>query len=246
MKRLLFSSIIVLMVWSSYSWAQPSAPDISMYLSQIESGQSEQVKAEIPDLLKKYPNNPGVLYLQALTTSDGAEAVRMYQSIVDNFPRSEWADDALYKVYQFYYAIGLYRTAEMKMSQLKREYPTSKYVSSSAGMETKDLAEEKETPVPDPTTGKVEDAATSEEPKTEAPQGQFALQVGAYSTQVNAEKQKLFFEDQGFAVDVINKVKNGKSLYLVLVGAFATYDLAKAKGLEIKKAYNIDSIVVSR
>jgi len=49
--------------------------------------QEDQVKAEIPSLLSKYPNNPGVLYLQAQTTSEGAEAVRIYQSIVDNFPR---------------------------------------------------------------------------------------------------------------------------------------------------------------
>ena len=74
---------------------------------------------QLPALLSKYPNHPGVLYLQGLLTKEGAEAVRIYQSIVDNFPKSEWADDAVYKTYQFYYSLGLFRTAELKMNQLK-------------------------------------------------------------------------------------------------------------------------------
>ena len=47
-------------------------------------------------------------------------------------------------------------------------------------------------------------------------------------------------------MEVINKVKQNRSLYLVLVGNYATYDDAKTKGADIKKKYNIDSIVVQR
>ena len=106
--------------------AQSADAEVTKYLAMVQDGKMDQVKAEIPSLLSKYPNNPGVLYLQAQTTSEGAEAVRIYQSIVDNFPASEWASEALFRVYQFYYALGLYRTAEMKMAQLKKNYPASK------------------------------------------------------------------------------------------------------------------------
>lgn len=213
-------------------------PQVSQYVAMIESGQTDPVKSELPTLLVKYPNNPGVLYVKALLTPEGAEAVRIYQGIVDNYPKSEWADDALYKVHQFYEAIGLYRTAELKMNQLKKDYPTSKYLLVVAGeeIETKNLPEEKETT----TTGQEN---TQIRPVS---QGQFSLQVGAYTTTVNAEKQKLFFEDLGYPVEVINKVKDGRSLYSVNIGNFATYDEAKAKSAEIKKKYNIDSFVVAR
>jgi hypothetical protein len=103
-------------------------PNIESHLAAIERGQADEVRGELPALLKNYPNNPGVLYMQALLTSDGAEAARLYQKIVDKHAGSNWADDALWKVYKFYSAIGLDRTAEIKLEQLKTQYPDSKYL----------------------------------------------------------------------------------------------------------------------
>lgn len=224
--------------------AQGTDPDINSYIARIDNGQGEGVRAEIPSLLSKYPNNPGVLYLQGLVTADGGEAVRIYQSIVDNFPRSEWADDALYKVYQFYYALGLYRTAELKMDQLRKEYPSSKHLKVASEPVTKDLAEER---VPPPPASPVQDTVAQpvQEPVT-PPALRFALQVGAFTTQVNAEKQKQFFEQLGYPVEVLNKVKDNRALFLVWVGTYPTYEEAKAGGAEIKKKYNVASIVISR
>ena len=108
-------------------FGQSSEPDIQKRLEMIEQGQGEQVKAELPTLLTNYQNNPGVMYLQGVLTTDGTEAAKIFQSIVDNFPKSEWADDALSKLYQYYYSIGLYKTADQKMAQLKQEYPYSAY-----------------------------------------------------------------------------------------------------------------------
>ncbi len=216
---------------------QSGGPDIGKYLGMISSGQADDVRREIPSLLSQYPNNPGVLYLQGLVTADGAEAVRIYQSIVDNFPRSEWADDALYRVYQYYYALGLYRTAELKLEQLKRDYPDSPVLPKAGG-------------VPMPGEAKRPDTTAGQEPKaarsTDSPQQQFTLQVGAYTTQVNAEKQKLFFEDLGYPVDVGSKMKDNKSLFIVLVGSFSSAEEARAKADEIKQKYNITSLVVTK
>ena len=236
----LFFLITLLLSFTSGSPAQDSDPDISEYLSMVKGGQVEQVREELPSLLSKYPNNPTVLYLQGLVMSNGAEAVRIYQSIVDNFPQSEWADDALYKVYQFYYALGLYRTAEIKLKQLKKGYPESEYIQGTSEAEPTSITKEKGLLASEPPP------ADSEEPRMDVVQGQFALQVGAYSIQVNAEKQKLFFEDLGYPVEVINKVGGSQSLFLVLVGNYTTYDEAKAKEAQIKNTYNIDSFVVSR
>ena len=242
--------------------AQESGPDVGKYLTMIDNGQAEQVRNELPALMTKYPNNPGVLFIQGRLTKDGAEAVRIYQSIVDNFPKSEWADDALNKVYQFYYALGLYRTAEMKLAQLKRDYPASKYVTRSTEVNTKGFAEEKEQPSapagdttvpaqqadipPSPDRPAADVAVKPGGTVPERSTDQFALQVGAYSSEVNAEKQKVFFESLQFPVEVNTKVKSGRSLYIVRIGNFASYDDAKAKGEEIKKKYNIDSIVVTK
>ncbi len=70
--------------------------------------------------------------------------------------------------------------------------------------------------------------------------------MGAYSARENAEKQRLFFEDQGFPVEVINRVKDSQSLFLVFVGNYLTYDEAKSRIAEIRKRYGVESFVVSR
>jgi hypothetical protein len=63
---------------------------------------------------------------------------------------------------------------------------------------------------------------------------------------VNAEKQKLFFEDLGYAVEIGSKMKENRSLFIVLVGTFATADEARAKADEFKQKYNIVSLVITK
>jgi cell division septation protein DedD len=255
MKSFLFA--VALLCGASLLPAQEAGPDIENYLTRIEKGEAGQVRSEFPSLLSRYPNNPGVLYLQGVLTTDGTEAVRVYQSIVDNFPKSEWADDALNKVYQFYYAIGLYRTAEIKLNQLKTDYPQSKFVTGLVKTDTRNLQEESQPP--EPVSTEKPPVAVSTQPGVEKPEdrpslqaateilrGQYTLQVGAYSSQVNAEKQKLFFEDLSYSVEVINKVRDGRALFVVLVGDYKTADVAKLKGAEFKTKYNINSMVVTR
>jgi len=217
--------------------AQSADAEVAKCLAMLQNGQMDQVKAEVPSLLSKYPNNPAVLYLQAQTTSEGAEAVRIYQSIVDNFPQSDWAPEALFKVYQFYYALGLYRTAEMKMTQLKKNYPNSKRASGGGEVDTGGLPEDR------PVQAGSATPAAGDAPAS-AP-AHFTLQVGAYTTQANAEKQKAFFEERGYTVEMISRVKENKSLYLVLVGTYPSAEEAKAQGAEIKAKFHIDSIVTT-
>ncbi len=209
-------------------------PDIQRRLEQIERGQEEAVKAELSTLMTNYQNHPGVLFLQAVLTTDGTEAVKIYQSIVDNFPKSEWADDALYKLYQYYYSIGLYKTADQKFDQLKRDYPFSAYAS-------------------DEKQPKDRKASTQDQPSVikkpasvEKYAALFTVQVGAFSTLQNAEELRTRFEREGYVSNIFTIVKNGKKLHKVWVGEFQTQDEAKRFSGEMKKKFNLDSMVVSR
>ena len=209
-------------------------PDIRRRLEMIEKGQAEAVRAELPSLMTNYQNNPGVMYLQAVLTTDGAEAAKLYQNIVDNFPKSEWGDDALYKLYQYYYSIGLYKTADQKLTQLKEEYPFSAYaVENNPAVEEKQAAKEKPTVLKP--KGSVPKYATN-----------FTVQVGAFSTLQNAGELKTKFEKEGFQSNIFTIVSNGKKLYKVWVGEFQTYDEARRFTAEIKNKFNLTSIVVSR
>jgi cell division septation protein DedD len=219
--------------------------DVQRYIGMVNNGQVEEVRQEIAMLLEKYPNNPGVLYVQGLVAKDGAEAARIYQSIVDNFPKSKYADGALYRVYQFYYALGLYRTAVLKMNQLKRDYPGSRYLKPEA-KESVSLPEEAEPPTAVAPMPEHSPVAVNPREQTSVTPTSFSLQVGAYGTQTNAEKQRKFFVALGYSVEMVTKVRDTKTLYVVLIGNFGSYEEAKAKGAEIKRKHNIDSMVVPR
>lgn len=209
-------------------------PDIRRRLEMIEKGQADAVRAELPSLMTNYQNNPGVMYLQGVLTTDGAEAAKIYQSIVDNFPKSEWGDDALYRLYQYYYSIGLYKTADQKLVQLKEEYPFSAYATEhNLVLEEKPPAKEK--PAVIKSTGTVPKFTTN-----------FTVQVGAFSTFQNAEELKIKFEKEGYSSNIFTMVSNGKKLYKVWVGEYQTYEEAKRFTAEIKKKFNLISIVVSR
>lgn len=209
-------------------------PDIRYRLELIEKGQVELVRSELPTLMTNYQNNPGVLYLQAVLTTDGTEAAKMYQNIVNNFPKSEWADDALYKLYQYYYSIGLYKTAEQKLNQLKEEYPFSAYASEQV-MTTEEKSLPKEKPAITETS-----TASSKFSTT------FTVQVGAFSTYENANELKSKFEKEGLTANIFTIVSQGKKLHKVWVGEFQSYEEAKKLSAEIKKRFNLSSIVVSR
>ena len=45
--------------------------NIDLYLSLIDEGKTEGVMETLPELISKYPNDPGVIYIKALMTEDG-------------------------------------------------------------------------------------------------------------------------------------------------------------------------------
>jgi hypothetical protein len=44
---------------------------------------------------------------------------------------------------------------------------------------------------------------------------------------------------------MISRVKENKSLFLVLVGTYPSAEIAKAKGAEIREKFHVDSIVTT-
>lgn len=229
-----FMLVFILYVQPLQAQTSNREPDINHRLEMIEKGQGEAVRAELPSLMTSYQNNPGIMYLEAVLSTDGTEAAKLYQNIVDNFSKSEWGDDALYKLYQYYYSIGLYKTAEQKLAQLKEEYPFSAYATEQNPLTIK-KPEVKDKPADVKPKGTVPKFATN-----------FTIQVGAFSTLQNAGELKTKFEREGYQSNIFTIVSHGKKLHKVWVGEFQTYAEAKKFAAIIKKKFNLTSMVVSR
>ncbi|HVN47345.1 MAG TPA: SPOR domain-containing protein, partial [Bacteroidota bacterium] len=126
------------------------------------------------------------------------------------------------------------KTADQKLQQLKEEYPYSAYAT--------------EQPIsPEPKSASKEKPITLKQKNTvQKFAAGFTVQVGAFSTLPNASDLKEKFEKEGYTANIFTIVSNGKKMHKVWVGEFQNYDEAKRSALDIKKKFNLSSIVVSR
>ncbi|NUN68652.1 MAG: SPOR domain-containing protein [Bacteroidetes bacterium] len=243
--RLIHITAALLLAVSALS-AQLSEQEVRRRLDLIHSGGMDRVRAEVSGWLRTSPNDPGVLYLDAYTTQNGDQAVKKYQSLVDRFPDDVWADDALYKVYQYYYAVGLYKTADAKMNQLNQQYPNSIFSQNEAkpseiGIQKAPALQPVQI-VPAPEE-KNESAAPVQAPVT----GNFVVQVGVYSQESAAAAQaQSLTASVGRPAMVFQKQSGGKIVFAVAFDGFAEERLAKVFGAELKEKFNIDWYVVKR
>ena len=101
------------------------AQDISRYYQDIREDNIDKVRRFLPDLIRKYPHNPDVLFLSALVEPDGDKALLIYKDVMSQYPNSSRADDALAKIIEYMYTKGLYQKTIDYSKQLITKYPNS-------------------------------------------------------------------------------------------------------------------------
>ncbi|MEE8336299.1 MAG: SPOR domain-containing protein [Candidatus Neomarinimicrobiota bacterium] len=100
-----------------------SAQDINLYLSLLERGHIREVQDNIPELLSRYPYNPGIKYIQALVTLKGDSSYTLYREIIDEYPNSSYASEAALKIGEYLFARGLYSQSSTQLKEYLFVYP---------------------------------------------------------------------------------------------------------------------------
>ena len=118
MKRL-----AIILIFFSFAYSQ----NINLYLTLIEKGRYDEVRENIPDLLSRYPNEPGVKYIQALINNDGDASLAQYKKVIENFPDSEFASQSSIKIGEYFFARGLYSQASAQLKKSIFDYPKSDF-----------------------------------------------------------------------------------------------------------------------
>ena len=115
--------IPIILLFFSFAHTQ----NINLYLTLIEKGRYEEVRENIPDLLSRYPNEPGVKYIQALINNDGDASLAQYKKVIENFPDSEFASQSSIKIGEYLFARGLYSQASAQLKKSILDYPKSDF-----------------------------------------------------------------------------------------------------------------------
>ena len=238
--------------------------NVEMYLSLIHEGQSEGVKENLPELISKYPNDPGVIYLQALLTTNGMKSLELYSKIIEKFPESKFAGSSSLKIGEYLYARGLYSQAGMQLRLIPRKYPrienmqrvmdmivssflavgeddSVKYYISVYRSMFPNLDFNKfgvESPIF--STKQLVVKNKNQEPKP------YVIQIGAFGSIQNATRLKLQVSQIGYNVEIVPVQTNGKALQAVRVIRYRSKSSAERIGSTIKKKLGIDYRVLYR
>ena len=250
--------IIVLFVFAVFVQSQ----NVDLYLSLIDEGKSKGVLENLPELTSKFPNNPGVLYLNALLNKDGDSSLEQYKNIIKNYSESKYAPKSAMKVGEYFYARGLYTQSANLLKNIPVKYPrfieiqrlTDLMINSFNAIGEADSAKYYgliiKSMFPRINADIKEDAMKLSQvfdfKKKKSNRGPYVVQIGAFSSKENAKRLKLQVSQLGHDVS-INKVdSNGKTFFAVRVNSYNSKRKAENIGKDIKSKLGVSFRVLYR
>ncbi len=213
-------------------------PDIVPYLKKIESGNIQEVKNELPQLLIKFPNSPSIIFLNGILTNNSEQAITTYSKLIKNYPNSKYADAAIYRIYCYYFAVGNFTSAKAYLDKLKKEYPQSPYIN----IATRKIPLKDNILLDDNSKSKTE-TNNSNEANTSMDY-KYTIQAGAFSELSNAESLKKQFENAGYSSKIEEKSVAGVIFHIVYIGKFKNIEEAKNYLQLINSKYKLDGRLV--
>ena len=236
--------------------------NVDLYFSLIEEGELDGVRENLPELLSKFPNDPGVLFLRAALTEDGESALKQYKYVVKNFPKSIYAPEAAMKIGEYFYARGLYTQCASLLKNIPIKYPrypqmqrlTDLMINSFNAIGEADSAKYYALVIKSmfptiETNLELKDSKLSQVfsfKKKSEKLGPYVVQVGAFSSKENAKRLKLQVSQLGHDVS-INKVdSNGKTFYAVRINRYKSKRKAEEIGKDIKSKLGVNFRVLYR
>lgn len=207
--------------------------NIVPYLKQIDNGQKVKALSHLAELKDDYPDDPSVMFLEGVLTENGQDAVAIYTEIINEYPNSKYADAAVFRIYSYYYALGLYGTANSFLNRLKKDYPKSPYIK---------IAEQRTETTTMPLSAKKKPLPPKSKNKIIY---NYTIQAGAFTISANAGHLKTRFENAGFYSTIKDKNVAGTIFHVVYVGKFETEESAKKALNIIDKQFNLQTRVTT-
>ncbi|AFH48323.1 Hypothetical protein IALB_0611 [Ignavibacterium album JCM 16511] len=237
MNRIFFPIIFFSITINFISFAQEV--DIVPYLKQIEKGESEAVKNLLPKLKKDNPQSANLVFLEGVLTENGQDAVSIYQDFVEKYPNNPYADAALYRIYSYYYALGLYDSAGKVLKNLTDKYPDSPYIKMAVSQE--EAKEESASEQKNETTETQRPVQVKNDTDYK-----FTIQAGAFVKIENAQSLKSELESEGIGCEMKEKNVGGTTFHVIYVGKFSSKTDAEKLLQQINARYNLNGRIVEK
>lgn len=191
-------------------------------------------------------HHPSVEFIRGLLHQDAQLAVAHFRQVVQH-PDSPYADDAQFRIAQYYYARGDYSQAREHFSKLAKLFPNSNLFDDSIFLYGQCLLADNEIdsarivfesfiqkfPKSTYTNQAVMDLKSSLFQGTASRPAQkefdeiYAIQVGAFGEVRNAQRIARQMRQANLPVEIFARTRDGEKLYVVWVGKFKTRESAE-------------------
>ena len=106
----------------------PAQDHLDALIQDVLHGSRDSAAIYLPTMEQRYPNNPSLMYLKGLLEINGEEAKTIFAKLYNTHPTSEYGDDAVMKVSEYYYAAGLYVQAANWLKKMPIYYSRSEHI----------------------------------------------------------------------------------------------------------------------
>lgn len=209
----------ILIFLLSYINAYSQNVDITEALNSIENGNIQKAESMLLKYKSENPSDPSVLYLDALLTKNGEEALKKYLYLYDKFPNNKYSDAVLFKIFSYYYSIGLYKTANKYLEELRNKFPESSFL-------------------------KYADRKLTDSISYENNNKKFTIQAGAFLILENAKRLSELLKKEGYHTEITTKEIGGSILNIVNCGQFSNEEEADKVLTELEEKHKIKGRII--
>ena len=263
--KILHTNLLFFLFCANHLFAQETQFDLNRTL---KSDNPSEIKQKVSTFVDENKGTPLALYLEALTESNAQQAVDKYIELLTKFPGSLQAEEATFRVGQYYFSRGLYIAARKYFLGLAKKYPQSeyeddsiylsiaclmasrKYESVSAELQSF-LAKHRRSPFAKLAKEDLKDLKSTTniqivKAKPRDSKNGFTLQIGAFSKINNALNFRNNFSKLGLSTEIREKKRNGVTIYTVTTGSFESRESAEKFGVKFQKRYSKPYRIVSK
>ena len=120
--------IIFILILCSTAFNQK---DIHHHINNVKNGDPDEAFISLQDFILNSPNNPDVIFLDALLDSEIERSINKFKKIANNYSSSRYADESVMKVGEYYYSLGSYIQASNWLIKIPKYYSNSDYLENS-------------------------------------------------------------------------------------------------------------------
>ena len=253
--------IFFVLMFVTISRAQLSLFDFEKELR--ESTSASEFRKKVEQFISGNPNTVEAIFFKGLIEPDAEKSIDAYNKVLEQFPKSEYAEKSLFKLGQYYYSRGLYVSARTNFLKLLNDFPDSGYAEQSAyfaasclcasrqieqcSVELKQfMMEYKDSELRNLAQLDYEELKpVAQVPQTEIAEpelkfnenAKYTLQMGVFTKPNNALNYRNFFTRLNLPAVVRERKMKNKPIYFVLLGSFQDKESAEESGKKLQERH---------